>query len=121
MNLKTKLSDTLKEISEAINQAILNREYELIAVGPHTIAIEALGFIAEIWNSNNPEHTKLYRLMSMGDVGFEGDLGFLDVAKFEKPARCRMILRGMTDGDISDHIADLEYKIKKLEQEVDEL
>ena len=61
-SINEKISNMLEEFSREVNEAILKRNFTKINEDKHTIKIEVLGEIVEIWNVENQE-THLYRVL----------------------------------------------------------
>lgn len=88
MKLSEQIEKVMRDYAPKVEQAILDGEFKIIERDKHSITIEALGEIFDIWDSNEPEHTACYMLHVGGDY-----IRFPAYYRFMKAKKCREILR----------------------------
>jgi hypothetical protein len=116
MKLKEQIDRVMSEYAPKVEQAILDGDFKIIERGKHTIAIEALGEMFDIWDSNGPEHTACYMLQVGGDY-----IRFPAYCRFMKARKCREILRAETPEQKAARLKAAKEKMKALQAEIEAL
>lgn len=115
--MQKEFNQAIDKIRNEIGKAILKGDFKKILSkeSPYTITVAACGSEAEIWNSNEPDTTGLYRLR--GDE-FTLELGLAH--PFKDPTQIRKVLRTLSDEEKEIKQKQLQEKINQLKEELND-
>lgn len=110
------LKQALENIHAYINDAVLNREFEVLKREKHTTTIKCGEYVCDVWMANEPESTGIYELATQF-----GSLTLIGTGmKFDKPATCRSIINTPTSEEerkaLIERKKQLEVELAKLKE-----